>query len=177
MLLLFQNLITYIEENYQDYIHSSLNSYFHQNRVELFKIDGEKKNYSLKITRLKINKFGAIIDDHDVIHADVYLTVFIDFKFSRRASATVYNYIKKIKLEADMTIEDKISFDIVSVDQYKRIKSTKSYDENLMLRIHKEEYQKYADEMLDYYGVKRNENGVLDVIKLLKKMNVKLDMG
>lgn len=46
-----------------------------------------------------------------------------------------------------------------------------------MLRIRKEDYQKFADDMLEYYGIQRNENGVLDVVELVKKMDAKIDIG
>lgn len=46
-----------------------------------------------------------------------------------------------------------------------------------MIRIRKEDYQKYADEMIDYYGVKRDEEGKISPFDLLQNMGLNFVRG
>ena len=177
MVLLKNNLLSFIEENYNNQIKELLSSWLRENRVALFKIEKSKRSYSFNITNIKYHAFKASIDEDDVVHADIYLVVFIDFKYKRSESAQVYKFIKKIKLDADIMIGDKITLKPTNISEYQTTKNPKRYDEYLMLKIKKEEYQSYADSLLEYYDIKRDENGVLNVVDLLKNMNVGLEVG
>lgn len=53
----------------------------------------------------------------------------------------------------------------------------KPYDENLVLHIKKEERQKYADSMIDHYGVERDGDGKINAFELAMKMDLDIETG
>ena len=95
--MLKNNLLSFIEENYNDQIKELLSSWLRENRVALFKIEKSKRSYSFNITNIKYHAFKASIDEDDVVHADIYLVVFIDFKYKRSESAyqSRINFVQK----------------------------------------------------------------------------------
>lgn len=73
--------------------------------------------------------------------------------------------------------EDKISYQFNRITLFGNRFKEKPYDANLLLTIKREEYQKYADDLLKNYGIERDENGAINPLLLLNEMNVNIILG
>lgn len=169
-----RNLLSYIENNYHNDIQIEVEKFLELYRFELFKINKWNHTYSIK-SEIKYTAFKADINQDDSIDADIILSVMARVKFQNTLSAKIYNYIKILRLNCILRIEEnKISFEYKFLDEgYSEVKE-KPYNENLLLKIRKEDYQKYADNLLKAYNVVRNDDGSINPLLLLKKMNLKI---
>lgn len=177
MVLLKNNLLSYLKENYSDEIKLKVKKYLDRNRSKLFNIQELNHSYSID-SEISYGKFRAAIRHDDSIDADIILNIVAHVKFSDDQDAKTYRYFKKLRLNCILRIEEKkISYEFKHITEFGGRFKEKPYDENLLLKISREEYQKYADNLLKYYDLKRDDAGAIDPITLLSKMKVNIILG
>lgn len=171
------NLLSYIKEHYADEIREKVDKFLDRNRSKLFKIEKWNHSYSI-IAELNYVNFRAAIHHDDSIDADIVLRVVANVKFSKSEEAKTYSYIRTLRLNCKLKIEEtKIYYQFSRITLFGKRFKEKPYDENLLLTIKREEYQKYADNLVKCYGIERDESGAINPIDLLTKMNVHIILG
>lgn len=145
------NLLSYIEENCKTEIEKRVLAFLRRNRKALFDIGPNERNYRISIKKLRLSKFRAKIGADDIVDSDVILSVLPMVAFSHFGEEKTYHYkAQELRLNARITIDKTISVELGRLSFFHGRFKGKPYDENLMLHINKEEYQKYADSMIDH---------------------------
>lgn len=161
------NLLSYIEEKHKDEIEKRVLAFLRRNRKGLFDIGPEERNYRISIKGLRFSRFRARIGPDDVVDADVILRAFPMVTFKHSGEEKTYPYkAQELRLNAKITIDNAINVELGRLSFFRGRFREKPYDENLMLHINKEEYQKCADAMIDHYGVERDGDGKIDALEL-----------
>ena len=172
------NLLSYIEENCRTEIRKRVLAFLRRNRKALFDIGPNERNYRISIKKLKFSKFRARIGSDDTVDSDVILSVLPMVTFSHFGEEKTYHYkTQELRLNAKITIDKTISVELGRLSFFHGRFKGKPYDENLMLHINKEEYQKYADSMIDHYGVERDRDGKINAFELAMKMDLDIETG
>ena len=121
-------------------------------------------------------KFRAKIGADDIVDSDVILSVLPMVAFSRFGEEKTYHYkAQELRLNAKITIDKTINAELDHLSFFRGRFKEKSYDENLMFHIKKEERQKYADSMIDHYGVERDRGGKINAFELAMKMDLDIE--
>lgn len=169
---MIDDLIGYVKTYENVKVDNKIKKFLRDNLNSAFRIDRPLKSYKLWIKSKTYNNFLADIVGKRII-ADIYLNVRVGFKYSRKASALEYTFKFDIKLETVFKrYKERICFKIINTSLYKEYYPIRLYNSRLLINIEKENYQNYADQMLDFYDITREKNGILNVKKLVSKMHL-----
>lgn len=170
------NFLKYIEDNYYDKLHVKLLSYIRKNRDELivnkFDLLGVE---NIEIEDLCLSSVFIDSKDDENIEFDVQCNPEISYievteKYRTREASGTNELWFTISCEAKIT--NKISgFYIIDVDVYNPSKPRKPLSGNLVPIIYRQDYDKYATEILNkYYPEAFTSEKSIDPIVLANRM-------